>query len=115
MVVPKRAPLVRRADGGRWIVRHTAGVTRFQHAVAGIRHELAVFVAPDDPVKLALLTLTNTGDVKRRLSVFGYVEWCLGSPRAGERRFVVTEMSAEAGGLLARNAYNTEFADHVAF
>jgi len=109
------APLVRRADGGRWIVRHTAGVTRFQHAVAGIRHELAVFVAPDDPVKLALLTLTNTGDVKRRLSVFGYVEWCLGSPRAGERRFVVTEMSAEAGGLLARNAYNTEFADHVAF
>ena len=28
----------------------------------------------------------------RRLSVFGYVEWCLGPPRAGERRFVVTEM-----------------------
>jgi cyclic beta-1,2-glucan synthetase len=109
------APLVRRADGGRWIVRHTAGVTRFQHAVAGIRHELAVFVAPHDPVKLALLTLTNTGDVRRRLSVFGYVEWCLGPPRGGESRFVVTEMDADAGAILARNAYNTEFADHVAF
>ena len=27
------APLIR--DGGRWLVRHAAGVTRFQHAVAG--------------------------------------------------------------------------------
>ena len=38
-----------------------------------------------------MLTLTNTSDAPRRLSVFGYVEWCLGPPRAGERRFVVTE------------------------
>ena len=30
-------PLPRRADGGRWIVRHAAGVTRYQHAVAGLR------------------------------------------------------------------------------
>ena len=69
-----------------------------------------MFVAPDDPVKVALLTLTNTSARTRRLSVFGYVEWCLGPPRAGERRFVVTEMDDEAGVLLARNAYNTEFA-----
>ena len=85
-------PLPRRADGGRWIVRHAAGVTRYQHAVAGMEQALAVFVAPEDHVKLAVLTLTNTADVRRRLSVFGYVEWCLGPPRAGERRFVVTEM-----------------------
>jgi cyclic beta-1,2-glucan synthetase len=109
------APLPRRSDGGRWIVRHTAGVTRFQYAVAGLTQELAVFVAPDDPVKLAVLTLTNTGAVRRRLSLFGYVEWCLGPPRAGDRRFVVTEMDDATGALLARNAYNTEFADHIAF
>ena len=42
----------------------------------------------DDPVKVPVLTLTNTSPVERRLSVFGYVEWCLGPPRAGERRFV---------------------------
>ena len=53
-------PLPRRADAGRWVVRHAAGVTRYQHAVAGLEQELAVFVAPDDPVKLAVLTLTNT-------------------------------------------------------
>ena len=78
-------PLPRRPEGGRWVVRHGAGVTRFQHAVAGLEQELAVFVAPDDPVKVSLLTLTNTGPAtRRRLSVFGYVEWVHGS--AAKRR-----------------------------
>jgi cyclic beta-1,2-glucan synthetase len=108
-------PLPRRADGGRWVVRHAAGVTRYQHAVAGMRQDLAVFVAPDDPVKLLLLTLTNTTGARRRISVFGYVEWCLGPPRTGERRFVVTEMDEETGVLLARNAYNSEFGRSTAF
>ena len=108
-------PLPRRADGGRWVIRHAAGVTRYQHAVAGVQQELAIFVAPEDPVKLAVLTLTNTTEVRRRISVFGYVEWCLGPPRAGERRFVVTEMDDATGVMLARNAYNAEFADSVAF
>jgi cyclic beta-1,2-glucan synthetase len=108
-------PLPRRADAGRWVIRHGAGVTRYQHAVADIGQELAVFVAGEDPVKLAVLTLTNTAAVRRRISVFGYVEWCLGPPRAGERRFVVTEMDDATGVLMARNPYNTEFGNSVAF
>jgi len=108
-------PLPRRADGGRWVIRHAAGVTRFQHAVAGIEQDVAVFASPEDPVKLTVLTVTNTADETRHLSVFGYVEWCLGPPREGERRFVVTEMDEETGILLSRNAYNAEFADSVAF
>jgi len=107
-------PLPRRPDGGRWVVRHAAGVTRYQHALEGLEQELAVFVAPDDPVKLAVLTLTNTSPAPRHLSVFGYVEWCLGPPRTGERRFVMTEIEESTGALLASNPYNTEFRDRVA-
>jgi cyclic beta-1,2-glucan synthetase len=108
-------PLPRRADSGRWVIRHTAGITRYEHAVAGARQELAIVTAPDDPVKLAVLTVTNTADVRRRISVFGYVEWCLGPPRSGEQRFVVTEMDHQTGVMLARNTYNTDFRDSVAF
>jgi cyclic beta-1,2-glucan synthetase len=108
-------PLRRRAVGAGWVVRHAAGVTRFQHAVAGLQQELAVFVAPEDPVKVSVLTLSNTGAGTRRLSVFGYVEWCLGPPRAGERRFVVSEMDGDSGVMLARNSYNAEFGERVAF
>lgn len=108
-------PVRRRRSTAGWIVRHAPGVTRFQHAVAGIEQQLAVFVAPEDPVKIAILTVTNTGRTARRLGVFGYVEWCLGPPRAGEQRFVVSEMDRDTGVMLARNRYNTEFTESVAF
>ncbi len=108
-------PLPRRPDGGRWIVRHGAGVTRYQHAVSGMAQQLDVFVAPADPVKVAMLTLTNNTASTRRVSVFGYVEWCLGPPRSGERRFVVSELDQSTGAILARNAYNTDFGSQVAF
>ncbi len=108
-------PLPRQPDAGRWLVRHSAGVTRYEHAVSGLTQQLEVFVAAVDSVKVAMLTLTNTSTSTRRLSVFGYVEWCLGPPRAGERRFVVTERDEASGALLARNSYNTEFAEQVAF
>ncbi|HSK97798.1 MAG TPA: protein ndvB, partial [Euzebyales bacterium] len=108
-------PLPRRPDGGRWVVRHAPGITRYQHAIEGLTQELTVFVAPDDPVKVAALTVTNTSAAPRRLRVFGYVEWCLGPPRSDERRMVVSELDDDTGALLARNPYNTEFASQVAF
>ncbi len=108
-------PLPRRPDGEPWVVRHSAGVTRFEHAGSGLTQQLDVFVAPEDSVKVSLLTLTNTSASARRVSVFGYVEWCLGPPRAGERRFVVSEIDATTGAILASNAYNTDFAEQVAF
>ena len=56
----------RRRAAGSFVMR--AGVTRYQHAVAGLEQELTVFVAPDDPVKVAMLTLTNTSTRPRGAS-----------------------------------------------
>jgi cyclic beta-1,2-glucan synthetase len=108
-------PLPRTPQSGRWVIRHEAGTTRFQYRIEGLAQELAVYVAPEDSVKVALLTLTNTGTAPRRISAFGYVEWVLGPPRAGERRFVVTNVAEDGNALFARNTYSAEFRDQVAF
>ncbi len=108
-------PLPRRPDSGRWVIAHSAGVTRYQHALEGLEQELQVFVAVEDPVKCALLSVTNTSAVSKRLSVFGYVEWCLGPPREEDRRFIITDVDENSGAILARNTYNSEFGGRVSF
>ncbi len=108
-------PMRREADGGRWIVRHGAGVTRYVRRQRGIRHELAIFVHPTEPVRFALLTLANQTGRPRRLSVFSYNEWRLSPPRAGEQIHVRTELEADTSALLAENPYNQDFRGRVAF
>src|SRR5439155_1214977 len=85
-------PLPRPRDDGRWVTRHGAGVTRYAHGAHGVTCELAVFVHADEPLKLSWASLTNHTRVPRRLSVFAYNEWALCPPRAGEHRFVITEL-----------------------
>jgi cellobiose phosphorylase len=108
-------PLPRPADDSRWVTRHGAGVTRFAHGDHGIGCELTLFVHAEEPLKLALLSLTNHTNRVRRLSAFAYAEWALCPPRAGENRFVITEQDPETGAVLARNPYNADFHPRVAF
>jgi len=112
---PTPGPVPRTMESGRYVVQHTAGVSRFAHASHGIEQELTMFVDAADPVKFSLLTLTNRTSRRRRLSAFGYAEWRLGPPRSGEHLHVVTEYDRESGAILATNPYNTEFATRVAF
>jgi cyclic beta-1,2-glucan synthetase len=104
-----------RGPGGRFVVRHGAGVSTFAYAAHGIAHELAVFVAREDPVKLSLLTLTNRSPRRRVVEVVAYNEWSLGPPRAGDHLQVVTELDPAARAIFARNGYNQEFPGRVAF
>jgi cyclic beta-1,2-glucan synthetase len=111
---PTPGPM-RRSATAQCVIRHTAGLTQFSRLTHGIAHELDVFVDADDPVKFSLLTLTNSGTAVRTLSVFSYNEWVLGPPREGEHLHVVTEVDGASGAIFARNAYNQDFARHVAF
>ena len=67
------------------------------------------------PVKFLALKLRNVSGRPRRVSVTGYWEWVLGELRHKSAPHVQTEVDLKTGALLARNPFNTEFAERIAF
>ena len=98
-----------------YAARHGFGYSIFEHTERGIRSELTVYVALDAAIKFMVLKVRNESGRLRRLSATGYVEWVLGDLRPKSSMHVVTEIDPDSGALLARNPYNTEFADRTAF
>jgi cyclic beta-1,2-glucan synthetase len=95
--------------------RHGFGYSVFEHTERGIRSEMWIYAAMDAPIKFTVLKVRNECGRSRRLSTTGYVEWVLGDLRPKSAMHVVTEVDPGSGTLFARNPYNTEFADRVAF
>ncbi len=98
-----------------YTVRHGQGYTVFETTTHGVEHEMTLFVAPDDPVKVIRLRLRNAESQRRSLSVTFYAEWVLGVLREASAPFVVTSVDEQTGALFARNPYNNEFAHKIAF
>ncbi len=98
-----------------YVIRHGFGYSVFEHTENGIVSELWIYVAMDAPVKLAVLKLRNISGRPRRLSATGYWEWVLGDLRSKSLLHVHTEVDLKTGALLARNHYNSEFPDRIAF
>ncbi|MDP1758698.1 MAG: hypothetical protein Q8K77_02760, partial [Thermodesulfovibrionales bacterium] len=98
-----------------YVTRHGFGYSVFEHTERGIRSEVWVYVALDASIKFTVLKVRNESGRPRRLSATGYVEWVLGDLRPKSAMHVVTEVDPNSGALFARNSYNTEFTDRVAF
>ncbi len=98
-----------------YVCRHGFGYSVFEHTEDGIVSELWVYVALDAPIKFIMLKIRNKSGRLRRLSATGYIEWVLGNLRAKSAMHIVTKIDPNIGALFARNSYNLEFADRVAF
>jgi len=102
-------------ESSPYIVRHGFGYTRFEHTSHEIALELLQFVPLKSPLKVSRIRITNQSKHLRQLSLTYYVDWVLGNQRAKMAPFIVTEIDAVSGALLARNPWNSDFHARTAF
>lgn len=110
---PTVAPI--RDETAPYCVRHGQGYSRFEHTAHDIALDLLVYVPLGDPIKISRLTIRNTSQRRRRLSVTAYVEWVLGTTRGTSAPFIETQMDPLTGAMFARNPWNAVFGSRVAF
>ncbi len=102
-------------DSSIYKSRHGFGYSIFERSETGIDTELCIYVPLDAPVKYSVLKIRNNSQRPRKLSVTGYVEWVLGELRSKTAMHVTTDVDVNTGTILARNSFNFEFSERVAF
>ncbi len=98
-----------------YTIRHGAGWSSFAHQRHDIATHLTLGLADDAAVKLSVLRVTNQGTRARTLVLTSYVEWILGVHREVTRFQVHTSVDQELGAMLARNTFDEQYANWLAF
>jgi cyclic beta-1,2-glucan synthetase len=98
-----------------YVTRHGFGYSVFEHKEDGIYSEMTVYVDMVSTIKFTVLKIRNQSGRSRNLSATGYVEWVLGDNRMKTAMHIHTEVDPDSGALFAKNQYNTEFKNRVAF
>jgi cyclic beta-1,2-glucan synthetase len=102
-------------EASAYTVRHGAGYSVFEHSHAGLATVFRVGMPESDPTKIQVLSITNNGSTRRRISITSYVEWVLGVDREKSQEHVRTRMSPDGQVMLACNRFDPSFASQVAF
>lgn len=96
-------------------VRHGFGYSRYISTVTDIHQVLTKWVPVDDSLKVMKLRVSNTGLASKTISIFRYLDWVLDVYRDKGAHHITTEYDEQRNAILARNFYNNEFAERVAF
>ncbi len=104
-----------RCENTSYITSHGQGYSNFEHLSHGIESSLTQFVSYEDPIKISRLVLKNLSNKTRRLSLTAYIELVLGSSRAINAPYIVTEWDQESQALLAYNPWSVDFSSRISF
>jgi len=96
-------------------IRHGAGYSIFDHTHKEISSSFRVGMDETDAVKIGILTLRNEATAPKRLTLTWYVEWVLGVSRELTQYNVQTTFDEKTQSMLARNYFDPQFAEYVAF
>jgi cellobiose phosphorylase len=103
------------SESSLYVCRHGFGYSVFEHNEGGIVTELFVYVALDAPVKFSVLKVRNESGRSVKLSATSYVEWVLGDLRHKSAMHVNTSVDMISSSIFAKNPYNPDSAERVAF
>ncbi len=96
-------------------VRHGFGYSRFRHESSGLAHEVTLYAANADALRIADVRVRNPGTASRRLAFYAFNRWVLGDTPSATRNSVEVEFDAARGAVLARNPGAGVFANGIAF
>jgi cyclic beta-1,2-glucan synthetase len=100
--------------------RHGQGYTVFEHNSHAVGLELTVFVpltenGAGDPVKICRLRLRNDSSRRRRIAVYSFAEWVLGSVREDQQLHLQAARDEDSGALLVRQYWHPSWSGQFAF
>ncbi|MFH1641242.1 MAG: glycosyl transferase family 36, partial [Candidatus Omnitrophota bacterium] len=86
-------------------VRYGIGYVNYHSEYKGIETITTIFVPPNEPLEVLKVKIKNTSRKKRNLSLFSYLEWCLGNSedvhREFQRTFIETTFDKESNAIFA--------------
>ena len=98
--------------------RHGLGYTRFNSSKNNLNAELLAFVPVDAACEINLLTLKNTSDEEKSVSLFSYVEFCLWNAMDDmtnfQRNLSIGEVEIEGSTIYHKTEYR-ERRNHYSF
>ncbi|TCR90155.1 glucoamylase family protein [Rhizobium sp. BK376] len=104
-----------RQSTAQFEARHGLGYSVFSSTQDDVAMEMTHTVHRERPVKLMRMRIRNTGKESRRLRLYGYAEWVLGSNPRRTKPFIMSTHDEGTGSLLASNPYSIDYSTRVAF
>lgn len=96
-------------------IEHGLGETRWSKRAMGLDQQLWCFVAPEDPVKIIRLRLTDRSTKKRRITATCFVDWLLGANVGEPAPFRKSWYRPDLSAILGQNRWQSDFQDRIAF